>query len=486
MADINNSNASTATITLTWGTVYQRIDGFGAFAGRAVPFFKSRYRDTFLEKLWGDSGLRLNMIRAEVLHTYPFDATSGVVTIKPAGVSIDEPLDSPAFEALTRDQVEHLAQLWILKKAKERFDVSIPFASAWTPPLYMKTNPNSKSAQKFNGLDFRRHSTDFARYLAGFAKSHQDEGIDLYAISPCNEPENIFSEYQESFWLPRNLGEFITKNLRKALNEKGLGDTKIIASENAAWKVAKRFLFWRVPVVSPGPGGMDKSNVDIYAGHGYVPPTELIASKLPFGHHLVGLNQSPSKWPYDTGNKPVWVTEASDDGGTYDETMKGGLRLAISMHKFLTECDVNAYVYWLGMLDFKNNESLLGTNKDETIAHPKIYDVMGQFSRYVRAGYRRFSSTVANNSTLQVSAYKDPTTGKFAMVVINPGPVGVRSTIKLSGFTAGSLIPYLTSDESDASRGHWPQGAAVDPQTDGSYVVTVPPLSVVTFTGTAT
>lgn len=454
----------TATITLNWGTLYQKIDGFGSFAGRAVPFFEAAKRDSFMQLLWGETGLQLNMIRGEVLHTYPFDKPSGVVTIKPTGVTIDDAANSAAYLALTADQKEELAQLWILKKVKERYQVPIMFASTWTPPLYMKTNTSSESAKNFNGLNYSCCSTDFANYLAGFVKSYQNEGISFYGISPTNEPENVFSDWASSYWTASHLGQFITNNLRPALNAQSLTTTKIISSENAAWGTANSFL-----------SGMDKSNVDILAGHGYVEIGDLILGKR-------GLNQNPATWNYATGNRPVWMTEASDDSGTYDATMTGGLKLAINMHKFLAECNVNAYVYWLGMLSFNNNESLLGTNGDGSISYPKTYDVMGQYSRFVHAGYYRFNSTLANNSTLKVSAFKDPATSKFSLVIVNPGGNETHCRLNLSGFAAGSVTSYVTSATSAT---HWQQSAAIMPQTNGSFVLTIPATSVITFTGTA-
>lgn len=454
----------TATITLNWTTTYQRIDGFGSFAGRATPFFESPKRDSIMQQLWGADGLQLNMIRGEVLYTYPFDKPSGVVTIKPAGSSVDMDVNGAAYQALTSDQKAQIAQLWIFKKVKERYQVPIMFASTWTPPLYMKTNTSSVSGQNFNGLNYSCCSTDFANYVAGFTKAYQDEGINFYGVSPSNEPENVFSSWASSYWTAAHLGQFITNNLRPALNAKGLTTTKIISSENAAWGTANTFL-----------SSMDKSNVDILAGHGYVEIGDLILGKR-------GLNPNPVIWNYATGNKPVWMTEACDDSGVYDGTMVGGLKLAVNMHQFLAVCNVNAYVYWLGMLAFNNNESLIGANADGSLVYPKTFDVMGQFTRFVHAGYYRFNAGLANNSTLKVSAYKDPATGKFSVVVVNPGGNETHCRLNLSGFTAGAIDSYLTADNSST---HWQQGSAIAPQGNGSYVLTVPPSSVITFTGTA-
>lgn len=161
-------------------------------------------------------------------------------------------------------------------------------------------------------------------------------------------------------------------------------------------------------------------------------------------------------------------------------TITEGLALATSMHKFLAECNVNAFVYWLGMLAIRNNESLIGTAADGSLEFPKTYDVFGQFSRYIRPGYVRIGATV-NNGDLRVSAWKDPATGKFTIVAINTGSSAAICNIRPGNFSAGTLSSNITSAGSSA---HWASGSTATAKADGSFEVVVPPASVVTYTGT--
>jgi len=457
-----SAQAGAAIATLNWDQTYQKIDGFGAFGGRIVPFFESAKRDSILDYLWGGSGLKLNILRGKVLHTYPFNQQTKVVTIKPAGVSIDVDRNSAAYQNLTADEKEQLGQVWIMKKAKERYEVPFVMASTWTPPLYMKTNTSSISAKWFNGLNFNTSSTAFARYLTGFVKSFQNEGITINAISPSNEPENVFSDWDASYWDSSHLGQFITNNLRPELNSAGLQSTKIVSSENAAWGTADNFL-----------SGMDRSNVDILAGHGYVEISGIITGQR-------GFNQSPSMWNFSIGGKPMWVTEASDDGGNYDSGIEGGLKLAVNMHKLLADCNANAYVFWLGMLAFQNNEALICTKSDGSLEFPKTYDVMGHYSRFIKANYMRINVAVQNANGLLISAYKDPQTGKFALVVTNTGTAAVPLDINLSGFASGALNNYQTTA---TSSGHWGNVGAVSPNSSGVYSLTIPAKSISTLEG---
>jgi glucuronoarabinoxylan endo-1,4-beta-xylanase len=458
----SSSNSTRTQITLDWNKTYQEIRGFGTFGGRILPFFESPKRDSVMEYLLGESGLKLNILRGKILHTYPFDKKNGNVTVKPAGVDITADLKGDVYKKLTTDQKEQLAQVWILKTAKERYHLPILFASAWTPPLYMKMDTTSISGKSFNGIN-KNFTADFANYMAGFTKAFQKEGIDFYAVSPTNEPDNILNDWDASYWTPEQLGEFTTSLLRPALDKQGLKTTKIMSGEAAAWATANSLLT-----------DMDKSKVDILAGHGYVEIADLIFGKR-------GLNQRPKPWDFNTKGKQVWLTETSEDGAEYNSTMKAGLNLATSMHKFLAECNVNAFVYWLGMLNIKNQEALICTNSDGNLEFPKTYDVMGQFSRYIHAGYIRFNADVVNGDAVKVSAYKDPKSDKFSIVVINTGDKEIKCSMNLKGFLAGNLNGYITADNVS---GHWQKTAPIKFVVKGNFDVNLPPLSVVTYTGT--
>jgi hypothetical protein len=100
---------------------------------------------------------------------------------------------------------------------------------------------------------------------------------------------------------------------------------------------------------------------------------------------------------------------------------------------------------------------------------------VGNFSKFVRPGFYRIGASATDNN-LQVSAYNDPLTGKFAIVVINPYG-SLTTTFALDGFSANSVTPWVTS----ASLNLEPQPALSVNGSSFSY--TLPASSVVTFVG---
>ncbi|MBO9595919.1 MAG: hypothetical protein J7599_23650 [Niabella sp.] len=471
-----------ATVNVDWSGEQQTIDGFGTFAGRATPLFESPKRDSVMAMLWGTQGLQLNIARGKILHTYPFDSATGSVTISPIANVDGLTAADPTYQALNTDQRDEVSYLWILKKLVSQYHVPTVFSTAWTPPVAWKTYPTASgqgpgfsyvSYSPKNKLLTTRYN-DFARYIAGFIKAFQAKGVTHYAISPANEPSSA-SEWDGCVWTGTEMGGFIKNNLKPEFTRTGLS-TKIIGGEDAQWKqpgglsgiyIAGSDKFNRDMQNAAG-----SANYDILAGHGYSDPN------LSTGQ--VTYNVNPTAWTLaNTTGKRVWQNEICETGN-YDASMADGLQFATSIHQFLTTAKANAFVYWLGMLASGNNESLLhvdGTTGN--LVYRKVYDVLGQYSRYIKAGDIRMNTTT-NNSTLFASAYKNAATGTFAIVVTNNSADTVNITLSLSNATAGGLIPYLTSGDSNA---HWAQQSTVNPGVGGKYTVTVPPSSVTTFTG---
>ncbi|MET3879689.1 glucuronoarabinoxylan endo-1,4-beta-xylanase [Chitinophaga sp. OAE865] len=524
--------AVNSSATLDWNTTYQHIQGFGVFAGRAIPFFESTHRDTVLANLFGDNGLRLNMIRGEILWTYSYNPSNWNVALHPSNVNITTDPQNAAYRELDWLKKQELSQLWILKKAKERYNVPIMYASAWSPPLAMRINPKSEKPGTmqlvkfinalinhedttgmldflrngnsfatgadtlFNTLNFKTSADSYARYIAGFLRAYQKEGIRFYGVSPANEPDNIAAEWANCVWSPKQLGQFISNNLRPVLNSSGFSNVKILSPEAASWKTSDAYLngfglhnsgsFLEETanaIVSGfqqaffGKDPMDQSNIDIYATHTYSDAADAGEQWRTGGKAGGLLDLKPGSLA--VSGKPVWVTEASDAMAPADASMAEGLHLGINIFNALTTGNASAYTFWLGLLDNRNNEALIwGDGSTGPLTYPKLYDVMGNFSRYIGAGYVRMGATQPNPD-LRITAFKDPLTGKFSIVAINTGDGEQHCTLSLTGFKSGSLTGYLTSD---ASSSHWKSGI-VPVNTDGTFNVVVPAKSIVTYTG---
>jgi hypothetical protein len=103
---------------------------------------------------------------------------------------------------------------------------------------------------------------------------------------------------------------------------------------------------------------------------------------------------------------------------------------------------------------------------------------LGNFSRFVRPNFYRIGVDT-NFGPLQISAYKEPPSGHFAIVAINPATNPVTQIFNLSGFATTNLTSWITS----ATQSLVSQGAMT--VSGNVFTSTVPALSIVTFIGAA-
>ena len=317
-----SSRAGTqADVVLEWNHEEQVIDGFGvAQAGWADYLYAHRKRNEVMDIMFGQNGLRLNILRGEVFPHY--DAKTFNLND-----NINRPLDDPFFDvdysSCTDKALEERArregQLWVTKKAKQEYGVEKLIFSTWTPPAYMKSNGSvSKGYLK------RSHYQAYANYLSNFCDAFKKAGLPVYALSPANEPE-YSAPWNSCLWLPAatTLGKFIVNNLGPKLAQTS-PETKIIFGENAQWTSILGMIMGSKNYVR------DILNLNsritnyplIAAGHGYIDPVT---------------KKDPAIEPFDKAQQkgiPVWLTEISDPFEKYDKTMTSGLKWAKKWHRY--------------------------------------------------------------------------------------------------------------------------------------------------------
>jgi glucuronoarabinoxylan endo-1,4-beta-xylanase len=97
-----------------------------------------------------------------------------------------------------------------------------------------------------------------------------------------------------------------------------------------------------------------------------------------------------------------------------------------------------------------------------------------------------------------VTAYKNPSTGDFAIVVVNSSGGNITASFRLSGGTASTVTPYVTSgtplavlgttplmSDGNLSPGSPSAGVPSSITLSGNTFASVVPYGVTTFVGTA-
>ncbi len=387
-----------AAVNLNWNSVHQTIDGFGASGAfqRATYLmnFPDPQRTAILDALFSQtSGAGLSIVRNIVGDGSTL--SDGVPTIEPS-------LNNWVW---TGDE----GQIWIMQQAQARGTDRF-MSTVWSPPAWMKTN-----GSVIGGSLDTSHYQDYADYLSRYGREYESRfGLPIYAISLANEP-CISVSYSSSCWTGAQFRDFIKNNLIATFAADGV-PAKVMIGEKDSWSetIANESL------ADP----TSAARVDIVGGHRYSGSITAFSNAINHG-------------------KKVWETEVSYFSGS-DSSITDGIRWAKEVHNFLV-VDTNAFLYWWLVTEKTDGEALVNINRsNNTYTLNKRLFTLGNYARFVRPDYVRFESTASPASNIFTTAYRDPATNKFAVVVINDNSSSQTIDLAPSGFTAASVTPYVT------------------------------------------
>ncbi len=397
---VSATNARAAAgVTITWTDVHQTVDGFGA----AGAFQRATYlmnmtepaRTTIVDALFSQtSGAGLSIVRNIVGDGSTL--SDGVPTIEPS-------LNNWVW---TGDE----GQIWLMQQAQTR-GVNRFMSTVWSPPAWMKDNNSF-----IQGSLATSHYQDFANYLSRYVREYNSRfGLPISVISLANEP-CISVSYSSACWTGAQFHDFIKNNLTTTFQTDGV-TAKVMIGEKDSWNET-------VDAESLA-DATTAARVDIVGGHHYS------GTIAPFSNAA-------------SHGKSVWETEVSYFSSN-DSSITDGVRWARETNDFMTTANANAFLYWWLVSETTDGQGLVTINRsNNTYTLNKRLYTLGNFARFVRPGYVRIGSTASPLANVFTSAYKDPATGKFAIVVINDNSTAQTIDLLPSGFSATSVTPYVT------------------------------------------
>ena len=310
------------------------------------------------------------------------------------------------------------------------------WSAPWTPPAAWKDNNSLINGGHLLAARYQ----DYANQLANYVSNMKSSGVPLHAISIQNEPDWVAS-WESCIWTAQELHDFVPY-LHAALAAKGVANTLILMPEDTDWRIS---LLADATMADPTTAAM----VGILGAHNY------------------DGGQGTAQTTY---GKKLWETEVCT-GDAFDGSMTNAMMWAQKIYSFLTTAEVNAWHYWW-LIDPNGNN---GGLTDQYGNPAKRMYVVGNFSKFVRPGWYRIGTTDGNG--ILISAYKDPSTGQFAVVAINTNASSTSATMNLVGFSATSVTPWITSSSLSLA-----QQSAVA-VAGSSFTYTLPAQSVTTFVG---
>ncbi|TVZ26134.1 glucosylceramidase [Gillisia sp. Hel_I_86] len=214
-----------ANIEVDASQQYQTVDGFGftltGGSAEVINSLNASKKSELLEKLFGDSesSISINFLRLSI-GASDLDSSTFSYNDLPEGET-DIALEHFSLEPDMDNLIPVLKEILTINP-----DIKI-MGSPWSPPVWMKDNKNTKG-----GSLLPEYYDVYAQYFVKYIKAMQDEGINIYAITPQNEP--LHPGNNPSLYMPASeQAKFIKNSLGPAFENANINTKIVIYDHNA-------------------------------------------------------------------------------------------------------------------------------------------------------------------------------------------------------------------------------------------------------------
>lgn len=483
----NTSAQSTYQVTISPNTTYQTIEDFGASDCWTADFVGKYFSEAEKEKSarWlfsrefdingNPEGIGLSMWRINLgAGSAEQGNGSGIDDITRRGYCY---LDAKG----TYDWTKSSGQQYFMQQAK-KYGVDHYLLFSNSAPVQFTKNGKAFANAGEQGCNLSdNHYGDFATFLTTTTKHFIDEGYNITLISPVNEPQYDWTNGQEgSPWTNECISRLV-RELDASIAKQGIG-SKILLPEACQWKALymdateKRAnnqieAFFNPANTNTYIGDL-KSVQRAVAGHSYWTfgtndDLQNIRKAVADKAAKYDLDVYQTEWSMlDKEPSTSAGFPASYDAASY---MDIALYMGKLIHCDLTYGNMAAWSYWTTFAQEKwgqknrfyllrlnakgdtGNESYGDIVNGGTVTDNANLWVLGNYSRFIRPGYRRIGHTTNQSESLNKlmgSAYMSPDGKRIVVVYVNMGAAtGVN--LNVDGHIAAKEIKLYRTSETE-------------------------------------
>ncbi|WP_179349703.1 glycoside hydrolase family 30 protein [Winogradskyella pacifica] len=415
---------SSAVIKLLPEQKFQTITGFGGSFTESSAYLLNKLskknRDTILQAYFGEDGARYSLTRT---HIASCDFSLSNYTYAP--VADDVELESFNIEEDRDDLIPMIKDAQAI--SKDGFHI---IASPWTSPPWMKDN-NAYVGGKL----LPKYYDAFALYFSKYVDAYKAEGIDIWGLTPVNEPHGNGNNWESMHFSPEEETDFVQNHLGPKLEADGFGEVNILGYDQNRKGIKE----WVDEMYK------DEASSKYFDGlaiHWYESTYDYFPEELQYAHE-----KAPEKYLIETegcidseipawqDDAWYWKKEATDWGYDWREDDKKYLhpkyapvnRYARDIIGCLNNW-VDGWVDWNMVLDRQGGPNwfenwcvapvIVDPDADAVYFTP-LYYTMAHFSKYIRPGAEVIGVDNADKD-LMVTAAKNPD-GTIAVVIFNEG-----------------------------------------------------------------
>ncbi|PNQ75433.1 glycosyl hydrolase family 30 [Hanstruepera neustonica] len=427
---------SSAILKINPEKKYQTITGFGGSFTESSAYLLNKLskanRKKVLDAYFSEDGARYSLTRTHIascdfsLNNYTYAPDEGDLEL--TNFSIEE--DREDLIPMIKDA---------MATSKDGFKI---IASPWTAPPWMKDN------KKYVGGKLLPEFYDaFALYFNKYLEAYKAEGIDIWGITPVNEPHGNGNNWESMHFNPAEETDFVQNHLGPKLEAEGKRDVKILGyDQNRAGLKEWVDVMYATEASS--------KYFDGTAIHWYESTYEVFPVALQYAHQKAPnkflietegcVDSEVPKWKDDAW---YWKKEATDwgwDWAAEDEKYLHPKYAPVNRYaRDIIGCLnnwVDGWVDWNMVLDRQGGPNwfenwcvapvIVDPQADEVYFTP-LYYVMAHFSKYIRPGAKVIHIDNSDKSLL-VTAVENPNQS-LALVVFNPETKPKHYTLELNG-----------------------------------------------------
>lgn len=272
----------------------------------------------------------------------------------------------------------------------------------------------------------------FADYVLDVTEYFLEDGIPVTHISPINEPQWEWTGGQEGVhYEPEEVVNILEVFVDEMEKRSSLSDVSLSMPELGEWANSSTAYFNRL---IESEKLMD--SIDTWDIHSY------------WSDNLAKLNFID--WMEENEVEvSLKMTEWTEMVNGRDYTMNSALTLANEIYEDLTTLDVEAWQYWIAVSSYDYRDGLIYVElDDQTITPTKRLWTMGNFSKYIKPGYVRVSTSSSNKALDSVSFIGEGDNGEeLITVIINQSYFD--KFVSLDGLDYTNQISFITNVDHD-------------------------------------
>jgi glucosylceramidase len=475
----------------------QMLHGIGSSFTESSAFVLAHLnadaRRKVMQNIFGQGGANFSMARTTIASTdfsvegkYSYAAVVDDAALEHFSIAVDTDgfsrADYPGIRDENFDLLPMILEALDIKAGQDDKDLRI-VASAWTAPPWMKDiedwyyRPDGEIGMEGTGGVLKdEYVSTYADYLVKYLDAYAAEGIDIWGLTPVNEPHGNSGNWESMHFTPETQNEFIKAHLGPALAKAGHNDVKvliydqnrdelehwtdiILADPETAPYVYGTAVHWYSSTVYVYEGKLDRvhekfpdfeiinteatiDNLGVPAGGGILDPDGYTESGW-FGNDEWWWNDNATDWAYSA----TWAPRV-EDHPIYTPVHRYARNIIVSLDHWMT-----GWIDWNVVLDrdggpnhvgnFCGAPVMIDTATGEVYYTP-VYYVLAQFSRTIRPGDKAVQTARAlqdlGDDDLHASAAVSPD-GLLSVQLLNTTREAIHFSLQIGAEYAELEIP---------------------------------------------